>query len=133
MSLTSEDRKEIVSRELLRAQSNLQEARQCADIELWNVVGNRIYYSVFHAVVALLVNCGIEVGSHKGAGMMFGKHFILTGVFSSEDGKLFRKLQSLRERADYDNIFHVSPDIGKQYLEEASALVGKITNYIRRS
>lgn len=131
MTLYPQQRKEMVDLEFERAKSNLNEAEQCASINLWNVVGNRVYYAVFHAVVGLLIDAGIEVGSHKGAGRMFGKHFVLTGIFDSEDGKLYRQLQTIRERADYDNVYQLEPYVGMSYLEKARSLIVRIENYIQ--
>lgn len=133
MTLTPELRQEMVHLELERSKSNYNEAQQCASINLWNVVGNRIYYAVFHAVVALLIDNGIEVGSHKGAGMMFGKHFVLTGIFDSEDGKLYRQLQTIRERADYDNTYNLETSAGIKYLEATKSLLERIENHIRKN
>lgn len=130
MTLPPTARQEMVRHEIERARSNMDEAEQCASIGLWNVVGNRIYYAVFHAVVGLLIKNEIEVGSHRGAGTMFGKHFVFTGIFDSEDGKLYRQLQSIRERADYDNVYYLESEKGRKYLEKAKALLTKIEHYI---
>lgn len=131
MSLDSQLRQEMVRLELERAKSNLFEAEQCASMELWNVVGNRMYYAVFHAVAGLLIDNGIEVGGHRGAAVMFGKHFVLSGMFSSDEGKLYRQLQTIRERADYDNVYNLEPSKGMEYLEKAKGLILKIECLIK--
>lgn len=57
------------------------QAQANAEIGLWDVVANRLYYSLFHAVSALLIKDKHKVGTHKGAVLMFGQHYVKTGVF----------------------------------------------------
>ena len=54
---------------------------------------------------ALLIHDHIEVRSHKGAGLMFGQKYVIPGIFSAEDGRLYAKLQDLREKSDYNLVY----------------------------
>ena len=105
MSLSQEERSIIVGLEIEKAYRFMAEADAVAAMELWDVVANRIYYAVFHAVSALLINDRYEVRSHKGAGLIFGQKYVLTGLFSVEDGRLYAKLQDLREKSDYNLVY----------------------------
>ena len=66
-------------------------------MDFWDVVANRLYYAVFHAVSALLIKGGYKVGTHKGAMLMFGQNYVKTGIFTAEDSKLYSNLQMMRE------------------------------------
>lgn len=66
MSLTLEERRILVGLQLEKAQSMLVQMQLGIDNRMWDMVANRVYYAVFHAVSALLINSEIEVGSHKG-------------------------------------------------------------------
>lgn len=101
MSLTSEERSILVQREIEKAKSFYSQAEANAMIKLWDVVANRLYYALFHAVSALLIKDGHKVGTHKGVVASFGQYYVKTGIFSSEVGRLYSQLQSLREKADY--------------------------------
>lgn len=101
MSLTESDRQLLVIRELEKAESFFSQAVQNAELGIWDVVANRLYYSAFHAVCALLVQYGHKVGTHKGAVAQFGLHFVVTGLFSAAEGSFYSRLQSVREKADY--------------------------------
>ena len=59
---------------------------------------------------ALLIHDHIEVRSHKGAGLMFGQKYVIPGIFSADDGRLYAKLQDLREKSDYNLVYQSSED-----------------------
>lgn len=87
-----------------------------------DLLANRLYYSIFHAVSALLLMDGIKTGTHKGASSQFGKYYVLSGVFKREDGMLYSRLQTMREKADYENVFSLSKEDGRIIMEKAADL-----------
>ena len=101
MSLNDETRSILVERELGKSDAFFDQAIKNAELQIWDVVANRLYYSLFHAVCALLVNDGYNVGSHKGAVAQFGLHYVVEGKFPKEDGQFYSRLQGIREKADY--------------------------------
>ena len=83
MKLNEEERQIMVNLEYEKAQSFLEQAEKIAAMDLWDVVANRLYYSVFHAVSALLIKDGHRVNTHKGTLVMFGqKKVIITASMS---------------------------------------------------
>jgi len=56
MSLKEEDRRIIVDMELEKAERTFSENQLLRDGCLWSTLANRLYYSLFHAVCALLIN-----------------------------------------------------------------------------
>ena len=60
----------------------------------WLIVDNRLYYALFHAVSALLISDGHEVGTHRGAVNRFSLYYVKTGAFTAEEGCLYSQLQS---------------------------------------
>ena len=48
MSLSDEERRIIVSREFQKGLQFMKQAEANAEIEIWDVVANRLYYSVLH-------------------------------------------------------------------------------------
>ena len=130
MSLSNEERALIVSMQMEKAVRFMTEAETIAKIGLWDVVANRIYYSAFHAVAAMLIHDGIEVRSHKGAGLMFGQKYVMTGLFSPEDGRLYAKLQDLREKSDYNLVYQSDEREMRPLLEKSKGLVERIKIYI---
>jgi len=72
----------------------------------WDLVANRLYYSVFHAVNAMMLADGLKTSTHKGISSQFGFHYVLTGKFSREEGILYSRPQTMREKADLSKHLH---------------------------
>ncbi len=66
--------KHIAVRLLLeKSDKNMEQAVRTAELGYWDLVANRLYYSVFHAVNAMMLIDGIKTGTHKGTSVQFGK------------------------------------------------------------
>ena len=132
MSLSQEERTIVVGLELDKADKFLSQACSVADLGIWDVVANRIYYATFHAVSALLINDHMEVRSHKGAGLMFGQKYVLPGIFTQEDGRLYAKLQDLREKSDYNLVYQSNEEEMTPLIEKTRDLITRIKAKIQQ-
>jgi len=130
MSLNEEERKIVVSLEIDKALKLLDQAEKNAEIELWDVVANRLYYALFHGVSALLIHDHHNVSTHKGAVMMFGQYYVMTGIFSTEHGRFYSKLQTMREKADYNCNWSATEELIKPMIGPAKDFIEKIRVYI---
>ncbi|MBQ0073823.1 MAG: HEPN domain-containing protein [Prevotella sp.] len=133
MSLTSEERQIMVNLEYEKAMRFFQQAEKNAEIQEWDVVANRLYYALFHAVSALLIHDGHKVGSHKGAVMVFGQYYVKTGKFSSQEGRFYSQLQTMREKADYNSNWQTTEDIIQPVIEPVGLFMDKIRTCIQDS
>ena len=70
------DLEDLVQYRISRSSETLREAETMIQNNFWNAAVNRIYYSCYYAVSALLLKKGVETNSHKGIRQMFGLHFI---------------------------------------------------------
>lgn len=132
MNLSDEERGIVVHLQIEKAHSNLNQIPLLCEAGFWDNVANRLYYSLFHAVSALLVNDGHHVHSHRGAVGAFGQYYVATGIFSIEDGKHYSRLQGLREKSDYNCTYTATEaDIAPKILP-TQVLVEKIEKYIYR-
>lgn len=126
MTLQPDQRDIAVTLLVEKSQRNMEQAMRNAEMDYWDLVANRLYYSVFHAVTALMLLDGIKTATHKGTSSQFGQHYVLTGQFSREDGMLYSRLQTMREKADYQNTFSITPDKGAKLIADARALQSRI-------
>lgn len=126
MKLTDEELQILVNLEYEKAVAFLAQAEGNAGIGFWDVVANRLYYSVFHAVSALLINDGHKVGTHKGAILMFGQHYVKEGKFPIEDAKLYSQLQTMREKGDYNCVYQTTEEEMRPLIEPVREFVGRI-------
>lgn len=120
-----DNRNDYINYRFQRAKESFEEALILAQNKRWNAVINRLYYSCFYAVIALLLKNNIETQTHDGARTQFGLHFIKTGMVDPKFGKLFSKLFDFRQKGDYGDLYDydetlVDPLISqvKEFLEE---------------
>ena len=66
--MNDQDKAELVKYRLTKARETYQEVDILIKNGLWNTAVNRLYYSCFYAVIALLADQEIEVQSHSGPG-----------------------------------------------------------------
>lgn len=141
MSLSAEERRTLVEKELERACETFEEIEVLRQAGKWNGAANRVYYSVFHAVNALLINDGIQTVRHKSSHALFSQNYIKTGILPLEFGKLYNNLQTLREKSDYNCFYDVDEqdinegtELARRFIEEIGKLIDqKKDNYVEPS
>ncbi|MBN1185512.1 MAG: HEPN domain-containing protein [Bacteroidales bacterium] len=84
-----------------RSEEIFQDAKLLADNKRWRSCINRLYYSSFHLISALLFQNGITPKSHDGLKTKFLQYYIKTGKIDIEYGKLYSRLIDWRQESDY--------------------------------
>ena len=130
MSMTDDERKTLVRLELEKAKDTFEEIEILTQAKKWNGAANRVYYTVFHAVNALLINDGIEVNRHKGSHAIFSQKYIKTGILPTEFGRLYNNLKTLREKSDYNCFYNVSEDVILEGTKMAHQFIDAIEKII---
>ena len=130
MSLTDEERRIMVELEIERAEKITEQFEALREQKFWDTLVNRMYYAAFHAVSALLIIDGREVGSHKGAAIRFHQYYVRQGIFTEDEGSFYSQMETLREKADYNCFFKVSETDIKSRIEPTRQLIEKIKTYI---
>ena len=130
MSLKEEDRKIVVALELEKAEQIFAETEILCQAKFWSNLANRLYYSLFHAMTAMLIHDHHEVGTHKGAANRFHMYYVKTGVFTEKEGAFYSQMQSLREESDYNCSFNVIENDIVARIEPTRQLIEKIKRYI---
>ena len=132
MSLSEEERMTIVQLELERAKRTFTEVETLKEAGLWNGVCNRLYYSVFHAISALLLKEGFSAKTHSGVTSIFGQKFVKEGVFSKEDSVLIMQLKEMRNTGDYDDFMDWEEEDVAPYFDEVEKFLSKVNDIIYR-
>ena len=130
MSLKEEDRRILVELELEKADKTFRQVEVLQREQYWDTMANRLYYALFHAVCALLINDQREVGSHKGAAIRFHQYYVKTGVFTEDEGSFYSQMETLREKSDYNCFFNVTEADIVSKVAPASAFIEKVKQYI---
>ena len=100
-------------------------------MDFWDVVANRLYYAIFHAVSALLIKDGYKVGTHKGAMLMFGQNYVKTGIFTADDSRLYSSLQMMREESDYNCVYTTTAKEMQPLFEPVREFIAKVGSLIK--
>ena len=132
MSLSNEERQILVTLELKKARETYDEIGILISANRLNGAANRMYYAVFHAVCALLINDGIQVNTHRTSHALFSQHYIKTGILPKEYGQLYNQLQTMREESDYNCVYDIEPEELKSRIEPARKMIDDIEQLIRR-
>ena len=82
-------KKDLIRYRLARAWDTYDDAMILANKEKWNSTINRLYYSAYYAVIALLLNSDLRPTTHNGAKSKFSEHFIKNEIISKEFGKMY--------------------------------------------
>ena len=132
MSLTNEERKTLVALEMKKARETYEDIGILIAANRLNGAANRMYYAVFHAVCALLINDGHQVNTHKGSHALFSQHYIKTGILPREYGQLYNQLQTMREESDYNCEYDVEIDELQQRIDPARRLIDDIDKLVNK-
>jgi uncharacterized protein (UPF0332 family) len=113
-----------------RSVETLKEAKAMIGNGFWNASVNRIYYSCFYAVSALLLLKSVETNTHKGIRQMFGLHFVQKGIVTKEDGRFFSDLYDRRQTGDYDDFINYDESTVTQLYIQADGFIKRILELI---
>ena len=91
---------------------------------------NRLYYSAFYAVIALLLANDIEVKSHNGVKQKLGEEFIAKGKLSKAHAKTFNMLSDFRHKGDYDDLFDFDAELVERLLLPVKEFIDAIDSLI---
>ena len=121
--LTSEDRKILVTCRIEKAKVVLVEARDNTRLGHWSLVGNRLYYAVYHMAQALLLDKGLSAKKHAGTIHIIGQQFISVGLIGKTYGRLFSRLYELRQSGDYDDMFDATEEQVMPYFGQVEKFI----------
>ena len=128
--MSPEERKEYVEYRMKTSFDTYHAAKVLAENGFWNSAVNRLYYSAFYAVNALLVQNEIYSSSHSGLRSQFSLHFIKTGKLDRKYGNLLSQLYDWRQKADYGNVFDFDPESVKPQFDHVIDMIRQIEKEI---
>ncbi|AUD02251.1 HEPN domain-containing protein [Spirosoma pollinicola] len=97
----NDEKQALIAYRLECADEMMGDARSLVTEKRWKSAVNRLYYAVFQAVSALMIQESIRIKSHSGAKAMLELHFIKTGRIEKKWGKFYIDLSDNREESDY--------------------------------
>ena len=117
---------------LSKSDEILSDAVLCIENKRWNSAANRLYYAVFHVLNALLVSDNKPACSHKGMRLTFGKNYVLTGLASEEEAYLLSRMETMRNKADYNCTFTAKAEVVTELYPLVKDFIGHLKQLINR-
>ncbi len=127
MTVTKED---YIQYRIEKSKEVLEDALILADKKRWNSCVNRLYYSAFHLVNALLYKNNIQAQTHSGIKTQFSHHFVKTKKISIELGQLYSHLIDWRQESDYVDYVEFDEQTVIPIIEKVKDLNKEIINTI---
>ncbi|MEQ8226084.1 MAG: HEPN domain-containing protein [Candidatus Eremiobacterota bacterium] len=122
--------KEIILRKMTRAYEALEEAEMMAGAKHWNTCVNRLYYSCFYSVSALLMTENLLSSKHTGVRSFFNNHFVKKGLINKELGKLYNKLFDFRHESDYDDFVLMKEEDVMPLIPDVKIFIETLQDFI---
>ena len=128
--MTEEEKQALVKYRLERANESMKAAHLLLDNKLFIPAMNRIYYSMFYSVQALLVLDEKAFSKHGQVKAYFNKEFIKSGIFPKEFGKLFNAVFEYRQKFDYVDLLIPEEELISDYIAEAQRFIDRISSFL---
>ena len=106
-------------RRLDKSADDLDTAQINYDAGKYDASANRAYYSVYHAIRAVLALDGIERKKHSGNISYFREHYLATDIFNRAYSETIKNAETLRHEADYDDMKIINAEDAQDIIEKA--------------
>jgi len=128
--LNLENKEIVIKYRLERANESLNAAKLMYENNMFVSAMNRIYYSMFYAVHALLVLNNVSFSKHGQVKGYFNKEFIKTSRFPKQFGRIYNIVFEYRQKYDYIDLSIPEKTLISDYLIEAKKFIDEISEYI---
>lgn len=123
---------DLIRYRLSRAEETLEEARVMLQTGHPYGAANRIYYTCFHAVTALLLAHNLSSSKHSGVIALFNRHFVKLGLISADMGKFYSRMFENRLESDYADWVEIEKQDIQEELARAEEFIGVINALINK-
>ena len=124
--------KELSNHRLAQAKEDLLAGRILYEQKLYKSANNRAYYSIFHAIKAVLALEPIDFKRHKDVLAYFNKNYVHTNIFPRSVGHKIVEASTIREDSDYDDEFVADKNKTLQQIQTAEELIKLVEEYISK-
>lgn len=115
---------------LEQAKDNLEEAIVLFENNKYKGASNRAYYSIFHAVKAVLAIEQTDFKKHSSVIAYFNKEYISKNIFPRELGKRVSEARFYREKSDYVDFYIITKEECKTQIETAKMAIDLVSEYV---
>jgi len=114
---------------LERAKEDLNDAEFSYKNRRYLTANNRAYYSIFHAIRAVLALERVDFKRHKDVLAYFNQHYLKTEKFPRAISRKITQASKIREDSDYDDEFIPNDEQTKNQIDTAKELIVLVEKY----
>ena len=131
--MTENNRRTAISQEIRHGQDALRAARSLRSMGLRNDALNRLYYALYHHVVALLLLEGVEPRRHAAIPGLLGQHVVGRHELDGADVAAISRAGAFRGLADYERTWDADDRVVASAFDELEPLIERIRGYLVRT
>lgn len=109
----------------------INSARYIMNIEDYNLVSNRAYYAIFHAMRAILALEEKDFEKHSAVISYFRKEYIKTQVFPMEASRIIGNAFDSRNESDYRDWCEITKEDAELQLQDAEKFLKFAEEFLR--
>ena len=128
--MTDEQIWTLVEHRLEKSEEAIRAAQSMFDQGMLIFAMNRIYYSMYYAVQALLALQGKSFSKHGQVKGYFNREFVKSGKLPKELGRLYNKAFEYRQKFDYVDFVAPEEKMVAEYITKAEDFCNRIRNFI---
>ena len=130
MDNPEERKREYASYRLARAKEEYETAVILYQTGHFRAANNRAYYSIFHAMRAVLAFDGYDSKKHSGIIGVFRKEYIKSGIFDVAMSDIIGSASEIRNASDYDDLFIADKTETAEQIENAKIFLEEVGKYV---
>ncbi len=124
---------ELIYYRLEKAKETLKDAELLISANRLISTVNRLYYSLFYVVLALLETKGLASSKHSGVRGLFNQRFVKPGVISKETGQFYGELFKSRQKGDYVDYTEFNLEQVKKDFEKCDKCLKEIEEVVLKT
>ncbi|MFZ4436950.1 MAG: HEPN domain-containing protein [Syntrophales bacterium] len=126
-----DNQKILIAYRLTQAMETLEEAIFLLEGgKSLRAVTNRAYYSMFYAILALMIDEPFTSSKHSGVLSYFNRRFIRERIFPEEIGRAINRAFELRQQGDYRENVELTREQVIPLIEAATTFLEMVKAYI---
>lgn len=116
---------------LSKAEDLIQDACLLYNADQWASANNRAYYSLFHAMRAVLALRQMDFKKHTAVISTFHKDYINTGAFDKKFATVITNASIIRNHSDYDDFYICSQEETYDLISDVQGFLGAVKGYLK--
>lgn len=108
----------------------LNSGKKNLEMNEYKTANNRAYYSVFHAMRAVLALDEVDFKKHSGVIAYFREHYVKTGIFDRKYSDIISGTSLIRNKSDYDDFYVADKEETAELLSDAEKFTQAVKEYL---